>query len=348
AIGLFFVIFLNPSEQLNTRIGKVAEPAVASGLVVGDKIVAVDGKAVDSWQAVFYALADRQGETGEVEFKVLKNNEPSNETLVNLPIHNFLQGDDKGKDPLTVLGIGSWEPAIEPVIGELVPDGAGALMGLKVGDKLLKINETPISTWQDATQIIRQSPEKSLQFTVLRNNSEQILTIMPQGKTVKGSNEKIGQIGAMVANRDKIVVPDDYKTVINRTPVEAMTASFARTYDLSIMTLKSMGKMLSGLIGIENLSGPITIADVSKQSFEMGFLTVLSTTALISLSLAVLNLLPIPVLDGGHILYALYELIVGKPLPEGVQTLGLSVGMLLLFGFMLLAISNDIGRLFGV
>lgn len=104
--------------------------------------------------------------------------------------------------------------------------------------------------------------------------------------------------------------------------------------------------MLSGLIGIENLSGPITIADVSKQSFEMGFLTVLSTTALISLSLAVLNLLPIPVLDGGHILYALYELIAGKPLSEKVQMMGLNIGMLAMLGLMLVAISNDITRLF--
>ncbi|MDO4449750.1 MAG: RIP metalloprotease RseP [Moraxella sp.] len=347
AIGLFFVIFLNPSEQLNTRIGKVAEPAVASGLVVGDKIVAVDGKEVDTWQGVFYALADRQGETGEVEIKVLKNNDLNNQLAVNLPINNFLQGDDKNKDPLTVLGIGAWEPVINPVIGELTPDGAGALMGLKAGDKLIKINDTPIATWQDATEIIRKNPEKMLQFSVLRDGSELTLGIMPQGKAVKGSREKVGQIGAIVANHDKIAVPDDYKTVINRTPSEAIMASLTRTYDLSVMTLKSMGKMLSGLIGLENLSGPITIADVSKQSFEMGFLTVLSTTALISLSLAVLNLLPIPVLDGGHILYALYELIVGKPLSERVQIMGLNIGMVAMLGLMLLAISNDITRFFG-
>lgn len=257
-----------------------------------------------------------------------------------------MQGDNKYKDPLALIGVATWQPVIEPVIGELMSDGAGALMGLKVGDKIIKINDTPINTWQDATEIIRNNPETTLKFTIVRNGQESMLDIMPQAKKLD-NGQRVGQIGATVANHSKISVPDDYKIVIERTPVQALRASFDKTYELSLMSLKSMGKMLSGLIGIENLSGPITIADISKQSFEMGFLTVLSTAALISLSLAVINLLPIPVLDGGHIIYALYELIAGKPLSERVQMLGLNIGMVVMLGLMLVAISNDITRLFG-
>lgn len=354
AIGLFFVLFLTPMEQLNTRIGKLSAPADQSGLAVGDKIVAIDGKKTEDWQAVTYALADRMGESGQVAVSVVKSaslvggDVPAGATssTYQVAVQDFLQGKDKEKDPLSVLGVLPWQPVITPVIGELVPDGAGAMMGLKTGDRIERIDGAPIYTWQDATAIIRNSPEKMLRFEIIRDGTPMTLNVMPQGKKQRGG-QMVGQIGVMVAGHDKISVPDEYKMTIHHSPMAALQASFARTYDLSVMTLKSMGKMLSGLIGLENLSGPITIADVSKQSFEMGWLQVISTAALISLSLAVLNLLPIPVLDGGHIVYHLYELVRGKPLPEGVQTLGLSAGMLLLFGFMLLAISNDIGRLFG-
>ena len=156
----------------------------------------------------------------------------------------------------------------------------------------------------------------------------------------------MGQIGARVQEFD-LTVPDDYKMMVSHTPTEALKQSFIKTYDLSVMTLKSMGKMLTGLIGLDNLSGPISIAQVSKDSIQMGWQQVLSTAGLISLSLAVLNLLPIPVLDGGHLVFYTYELIWGRPMSERLQMAGLQVGMLVLFGMMVLAIGNDILRVFG-
>ncbi|UYZ68046.1 RIP metalloprotease RseP [Moraxella bovis] len=339
AIGLFFVLFLQPSEQLSTKIGRIVNdsPAHASGLVVGETIHAIDGKNTPTWESVNFALADRMGEHGVVVVATDKGK-------YSVQVNDFMQGTDKGKDPLTALGTLPWRPVIPPVIGSLTADGAGALMGLKAGDRIAHIDGKEIKDWLSATEIIQNNPEKSLTFGVVRDGQNMDIKVMP--RAAKVDNRTVGQIGARV-QETKITVPDDYKMTVNHTPLEALQKSFIKTYDLSVMTVKSMGKMITGLIGLDNLSGPITIAEVSKDSIQMGWEQVLSTAGLISLSLAVLNLLPIPVLDGGHLVFYTYELIRGKPMSERLQIAGLQVGMLLLFGFMVLAIGNDISRVFG-
>ncbi|WP_367103554.1 RIP metalloprotease RseP [uncultured Psychrobacter sp.] len=346
AIALFWVLFITPSEQLTTKIGQVLPdtPAAMAQLPVGDKIVAIDGHEVQTWEGINYRLAGRMGETDSVSI-TLQADAPSNTTKTyQAPVNQFMQGNDQGKDALTSFGMLPWQPQIEPIVGELSPDGAAVRQGLMVGDRITAINGTPVDDWISATRIIRDSPEQLLNFAVLRDDKPVQLQIMPQGKKDNLGNT-YGQIGAMVA-QSEIVIPDTYKTTVVYGPGEAIIKSFEKTEQLAVMTVSSMGKMISGMIGLDNLSGPITIAKVAKQSFDISWEMVLSTAALISLSLAVLNLLPIPVLDGGHIVYYLIELIRGKPLSEGVQVVGLNIGLLLLLGFMVLAIGNDISRLF--
>lgn len=347
AIALFWVLFMTPSEQLATKIGQVLPdtPAAMAQLPVGDKIVAIDGHEVQTWEGINYRLAGRMGETDDVSITLQSDAEGNNATKTyQAPIKEFMQGDAQGKDALSSFGMIPWQPNIAPVVGDLTPDGAASRQGLQVGDRITAINGEEISDWISATRIIRDSPEVLLSFTVLRDGKSAQLSIMPQGKKDNLGND-YGQIGAMVA-QSEIVIPDAYKTTVVYGPGESLVKSFEKTEQLAVMTVSSMGKMLSGMIGLENLSGPITIAKVAKQSFDISWQMVLSTAALISLSLAVLNLLPIPVLDGGHIVYYVIELIRGKPLSEGVQMVGLNIGLLLLAGFMVLAIGNDISRLF--
>lgn len=347
AIALFWVLFMTPSEQLATKIGQVLPdtPAAMAQLPVGDKIVAIDGHEVQTWEGINYRLAGRMGETDNVSITLQSDAEGNNATKIyQAPIKEFMQGDAQGKDALSSFGMIPWQPNIAPIVGDLTPDGAASRQGLQVGDRITAINGEEISDWISATRIIRDSPETLLSFTVLRDGKSVQLSIMPQGKKDNLGND-YGQIGAMVA-QSEIVIPDAYKTTVVYGPGESLVKSFEKTEQLAVMTVSSIGKMLSGMIGLENLSGPITIAKVAKQSFDISWQMVLSTAALISLSLAVLNLLPIPVLDGGHIVYYVIELIRGKPLSEGVQMVGLNIGLLLLAGFMVLAIGNDISRLF--
>ncbi|CAM4097050.1 RIP metalloprotease RseP [Psychrobacter arenosus] len=352
AIGLFWVLFLTPSEQLATRIGSVLPdtPAAAVAMPVGDKIVSVDGQPVQTWEEINYRLANRMGEAGTIAVGVQPHSASLTERTAkatqtyNLPVSDFMQGADKGKDAISSLGAIPWQPEIAPIIGDLTPEGAASRQGMQIGDRITAINGQAIDDWVSATRIIKDSPEQLLKISVLRDGQPVTLEIMPQGKKDTMGNQ-YGQIGAMVV-APEITVPDAYKTTVEYSPAMALVKSFQKTEQLAVMTVASMGKMITGKIGIDNLSGPITIAKVAKQSFDISWEMVLSTAALISLSLAVLNLLPIPVLDGGHILYYAIELIRGKPVSEQMQIVGMNIGLILMAGFMILAIGNDISRLF--
>ena len=352
AIGLFWVLFLTPSEQLATRIGSVLPdtPAAAVAMPAGDKIVSVDSQPVQTWEEINYRLANRMGEAGTIAVGVQPHSASLTEQAAkatqtyNLPVSDFMQGADKGKDAISSLGAIPWQPEIVPIIGDLSPEGAASRQGMQIGDRITAINGQAIDDWVSATRIIKDSPEQLLTISVLRDDKPLTLEIMPQGKKDTMGNQ-YGQIGAMVVAPD-IQVPDAYKTTVEYSPATALLKSFQKTEQLAVMTVASMGKMITGKIGLDNLSGPITIAKVAKQSFDISWEMVLSTAALISLSLAVLNLLPIPVLDGGHILYYAIELIRGKPVSEQMQIVGMNIGLILMAGFMILAIGNDISRLF--
>ena len=277
AIALFWVLFMTPSEQLATKIGQVLPdtPAAIAQLPVGDKIIAIDGHDVQTWEGINYRLAGRMGETTNISVTLQSEVDKGMTKTYQAPVQEFMQGAAQGKDALSSFGMIPWQPNIAPIVGDLTPDGAASRQGLKVGDRITAINDKVIDDWISATRIIRDNPETLLTFSVLRDDQPIELQIMPQGKKDNLGND-YGQIGAMVA-QSEIVIPDAYKTTVVYGPAESLIKSFEKTEQLAIMTVSSMGKMLSGMIGLDNLSGPITIAKVAKQSFDISWQMVLST-----------------------------------------------------------------------
>ncbi|MEX5379430.1 RIP metalloprotease RseP [Acinetobacter towneri] len=340
AILLFWVLFLPAQEQLNTRVGKVLAdtPAATAQMQAGDKITAIDGTPVTTWEKLNFALVDRVGETGKIQVQAERAGEIK---TFSLPIQNFL--NDQSQSPLDVLGFTPYRPQIPAIVSKLSEDGAAIRQGMQEGDQIVAIDGVKMNDWYDVVQVVQASPEKLLKVDVLRNNQVQQLEVMPQGKRDNMGNVS-GVLGVQ-SNPGKIVIPEDYKQTIQYSPSEALFMAVDKTGQLSSMILNSIVKMVRGLIGLDNLSGPITIAKVAGQSAEMGWQTFISFMALMSVSLGILNLLPIPMLDGGHLVYYFIELIRGKPVSEQIQLVGLKIGMVLLGSMMLLALFNDIMRL---
>lgn len=340
AVVLFWALFLPQQEQLNTRVGYISPntPAAAVQMQVGDKITAIDGTDVTTWEKLSFALVDRAGETGSIQVQVERDEQLKTFAL---PIQHFLK--DQTASPLDTLGFTPYRPEIPAIISKLTDDGAAIRQGMKAGDQIVAIDGAKINTWFDVVKIVQASPEKLLKIDVLRDQKVVQLEVMPQAKRDSMGNT-VGMLG--VQNQPaKVEIPDDYKQLIQYSPLQALVMAVDKTGQLTTMILNSIVKMVRGLIGLDNLSGPITIAKVAGQSAEMGWGTFFSFMALMSVSLGVLNLLPIPMLDGGHLVYYFIELIRGKPVSEHIQLVGLKIGMALLGSMMLLALFNDFMRL---
>ena len=340
AVVLFWILFLPTQEQLNTRVGKVLPntPAASVQMQVGDKITAVDGNETKTWEKLNFALVNRVGETGSIEIQADRAGQIQ---TFKLPIQDFLK--NQNQSALESLGFTPYRPHIPAIATKLSADGAAIRQGMKQGDQILAIDGVKVKDWFDVVQIIQASPEKLLKIDVLRQNQRMQLQVMPQAQ-----RDNMGNVSGVLGVQSipgKINIPADYKQTIQYNPAEAFGMAVDKTGQISSMILNSIVKMVRGLIGLDNLSGPITIAKVAGQSAEMGWQTFISFMALMSVSLGILNLLPIPMLDGGHLIYYFIELIRGKPVSEQIQLVGLKVGMVLLGSMMLLALFNDFMRL---
>ncbi|MDK1683086.1 RIP metalloprotease RseP [Acinetobacter terrestris] len=340
AVVLFWILFIPSQEQLNTRVGKVLPntPAATVQMQVGDKITNVDGTATPTWEKLNFALVDRVGETGSIEIQADRAGQVK---TFQLPIQDFLK--NQNQSALDSLGFMPYRPHIPAIATKLSEDGAAIRQGMKEGDKIIAIDGVKMNDWFDVVQVVQASPEKLLKIDILRQNQLLHLEVMPQAK-----RDSMGNVSGVLGVQNipgKINIPADYKQVIQYSPTEAFVMAVDKTGQISGMILNSIVKMFRGLIGLDNLSGPITIAKVAGQSAEMGWQTFISFMALMSVSLGILNLLPIPMLDGGHLVYYFIELIRGKPVSEQIQLVGLKIGMVLLGSMMLLALFNDFMRL---
>jgi regulator of sigma E protease len=250
--------------------------------------------------------------------------------------------DLERESPVTALGLMPWQPEIPAVIGLLTEDGRAGAAGIQVGDRVLKVDGEPVADWIELVHKVQAAPERPLELMLEREGRIVTLTVVPATRALPDGRSQ-GYIGAGVS---PVEYPESMQRTLSYGPIEALVAGVEKTGQMIGLTLDAIGKMIAGVISVKNLSGPITIAKVAGTSAASGLESFVSFLAYLSISLGVLNLLPIPMLDGGHLLYYAVELIRGRPVSERVQMLGLRIGMVLLFSLMALAILNDLARLF--
>ncbi|MCD7040641.1 MULTISPECIES: sigma E protease regulator RseP [Pseudomonas fluorescens group] len=340
AMVFFWVLAMLGSQQVRPVIGAVESDSIAAkaGLVAGQEIVSIDGEPTTGWGAVNLQLVRRLGESGTVNV-VVREQDSTTETPRELALDHWLKGADE-PDPIKSLGIRPWRPALPPVLAELDPKGPAQAAGLKTGDRLLALDGQPLGDWQQVVDLVRVRPDTKIVLKVERDGAQ---IDVPVTLSVRGEAKAAGgYLGAGVKGVDW---PPSMVREISFGPLAAIGEGAKRTWTMSVLTLESLKKMLFGELSVKNLSGPITIAKVAGASAQSGVADFLNFLAYLSISLGVLNLLPIPVLDGGHLLFYLVEWARGRPLSDRVQGWGIQIGISLVVGVMLLALVNDLGRL---
>ncbi len=339
AIVAYWMLFTVGVTGVVPRLGDIEPESMAgrAGLVTGDEVVAVDAAPVQTWSDVNLKLFERLGESGQITITVAEGLDFTADHVI--PIDNFLRGVDEPY-PSDELGLVLHYPHIPALIGALVPGGRAEAGGMLVGDEVLKVDGQPVDDWGAWVEIIQASPEQLIELEVRRDGGTVMLPVRPG--TVERDGRQVGFIGA---SRPPIELSDDMQRTVSYSLAGALLPAIRKTWDVTVFTLGSVRKMIVGAISPKNLSGPITIAQVANATAQSGLESFVSFIALLSISLGVLNLMPIPILDGGHLLYYFIELVVGRPIPEKIQVWGLQMGIFVIVGIMMLAFYNDLARL---
>ena len=333
AIVAIWLVFVVGSDDIEPVIGEVVEASVAerAGFRAGDLLTGVDGKEVKTWgQHQFYML--HQAMKGNAIEVSVSNPQYGDRTL---------QVDFSGMDqwsisrqPITSQ-IGIWPPPPPAMVSRIVEDSPAERAGLLPGDEVLAIDGNAVSSWIDMATRVSRHPGETLRLTVLRNGQERDVSLTTRVITVEGKN--YGQIG--------LYRPDLQNTTLRFGPLEAIWQSMDYNWRMTAISLRSLGRMVTARMSTENLSGPITIARLAGRTAESGYADFMKFLAIISISLGLLNLLPIPVLDGGHLMYYLVEAVTGKQPSENVMVWGQQIGIAMILMLMVLAFYNDIVRL---
>jgi len=341
AIALYWVLFMNGVPGMKPVIGQPPSGTVAAtaGFAAGDTLVRIDDEPVTTWQDARWVLLQRAVQKSNVTMEVLDDAGRTASRKFDL---SGLTPEDLDSDFLKKLGLTRFPLRAPPEVGSVNPDGAAARAGLKKGDEILEIDNARVESIDEAIRVIQENPGKNLLFSVRRDQAQIAIPVTP-GLHVEKDGRKIGRINAVLQNRPELFAK--YVVVVRYGPLDGLVRALHRTWDTSVFSLKMLGKMIVGEVSLKNLSGPITIADYAGQSAQNGATSYLLFLALISISLGVLNLLPVPLLDGGHLMYYVVEIFKGRPISDRAIEIGQHVGMALLFTLMAFALYNDINRL---
>lgn len=333
ALAAIWLMLLIGVASIKPVVGNVAADSIAeaSGLRSGDQVVAVDGRRTAEWQAVNLALVDRIGDEHSA-WRVERDGET---TTLNMDLQDWNFDPDK-ESTIGSLGIEPFRPQVLTQLAEVSAQSPAMEADLRGGDKILGPDGTNPMDWEQIRSFIAAHPNEEVQLYIERDG-EQLK------KTVR-IGEQNGQ-GFLGVVPEVEAYPDGYVFRMQYGPLAAVPESINRTWQLMTLSVNMIKKLIIGDVSVKNLSGPIGIAVGAGDHASIGLVYFLSFLALISVSLGVLNLLPIPVLDGGHLVYYIIEWVRGRPVPEHIQEIGFRVGMVLLFALMALAIFNDITRL---
>tara|TARA_R110002072_G_scaffold154_1_gene978 strand:+ start:33842 stop:35212 length:1371 start_codon:yes stop_codon:yes gene_type:complete len=345
AIVAYWLMFLSGFNVLIPTIGSVEENSIAdrAGLRAGYEIHAVDDKQTLGWRSVSMNLINRIGDTGAIE--VMASPAPGiSKQVFLLDVKDWMLDKEPGQ-LISELGITPYKPEIPAILGQILDGSPADSGGLLANDKVFRANGKRVDGWFDLVDVIKVSAGKPVQLDVLRqiDGAESLLQFELTPESYKDDNgQVVGRLGIGVA---AFSYPEEMIRRVSYGPIDSMVEASVKVWLDTEMTLIAIKKMILGFISLDNLSGPITIAQVASDSISSGSEAFLSFLALLSISLGVLNLLPIPVLDGGHILFYAFEGIRGKPLAEKWQLLGVKIGISFVLVMMSLAFYNDVMRL---
>lgn len=343
AILAFWLVFMLGETGVRPLIGEVADgtPAAESGFVAGDEITAVNGADTPTWNHVLQGLVKASFSDGPV--RVAGESADGVGFVRELPVEAIGDMAENG-DVLERLGITPERPSVPAVFGEILPNEPAAQAGLRPDDRILSADGEVIPDWSAWVAYVRERPGVPIRLIVERDGQQQPIELIPA--SMERGGETIGRIGALNRSLSDAEM-ERYRVEYRLGPWQALTSAGERTLEYSWLTLKVIGRILFGQASVQNLSGPLSIADAAGKTASYGLVYFLKFLAIVSISLGVLNLLPVPVLDGGHLVYFLLEAIRGGPLPDSWLEQGQRIGLALLAALMALAFYVDIVRFFG-
>ena len=341
AFFAFWAILTIGEDGLKPIVGELDNKGIAihSGLEIGDEIVSINDRPVAIWRVAAGLMASEMLDSGVVELTVEKAGGGLDVVQLAFDAENLPEPNDI----VNQIGIKPLMPALEPRVGEVIKGESGDLAGLQAGDLILSANDKTVESWHHWVEIIRSNPNARVPLLVLREGGTLDLSIIP--KEIIENEMAIGRIGVSPLV-DKAASTSYYATY-SLSGFSAISEAATQTISYSVLTVKMIGRMLLGEASVQNLSGPISLAQYAGQTATIGLIPFLKFLAFVSVSLGVMNLLPIPMLDGGHLFFYLIEAIQGKPVSDTTQNACMRVGMFVLLCMMALAVFIDIGRILG-
>lgn len=343
AVFAYWVLFVAGVPTLAPVVGEVDEGSLAARaeLRPGDEIVAVGDRPVGTRETAVLAILDHLMAGDTIPLSVRGDDEVVRELSLQT------DGDTRSlTEPgalMTGLGFDFWYPTIPARVGKVMPGSPAERFGLREGDLIVAVDGEPVDDFPALVKLVQPNPGKVLDFTVERAGDDEIVPVEVEAQ--RDGDQLVGRIG--VQPDTSMAIPDEMRALERYGPLTSLSRATAKTWDMSALTVRMLWNVVTGNVSVKNLSGPINIAEYAAFSARQGILSFLSFLAIVSVSLFVLNLLPIPILDGGQIVYQLAELVKGSPLSDRTQAVGQQIGILLLLVLMSFAFYNDLSRLFG-